>query len=67
MAAQNQPKLLNRYEMNEEECTRFLHGDVLPFHQRGYYAMCWQGYVLGFAKGDGTYLKNKLPKGLRLT
>ena len=67
MAAQDQPKLLNRYEMNEEECARFLHGDVLPFHQRGYYAMCWQGYVLGFAKGDGTYLKNKLPKGLRLT
>ncbi len=67
MAAQNESRLLNRYEMNEEECARFLHGDVIAFHQRGYYAMCWQGHVLGFAKGDGTYLKNKLPKGLRLT
>lgn len=67
MAAVNRDKFLKRYEMNDHECAAFLHGDVIASSLRGYHAMCWQGYVLGFSKGDGTYLKNKFPKGLRLT
>ena len=57
----------NQIDMNEEECRRYLHGEQIERNvSRGWYAMCYHGFVLGGAKGDGRVLKNKYPKSLRL-
>ncbi|MBE6115750.1 MAG: hypothetical protein E7187_02855 [Erysipelotrichaceae bacterium] len=33
---------------------------------RGFTEISYHNHVLGFAKGDGKQLKNRLPKGLRI-
>lgn len=59
--------ILQSYEMNEDECLLFLQGQQLSVSgYKGYTKMLWHGYAVGFAKGDGTVLKNKYPKGLRI-
>ncbi len=43
----------------------YLHGDVVPFKQKGWCLIQAEGYSIGWGKGDGTVLKNHYPKGLR--
>lgn len=44
----------------------FLHGEAVPWDQKGYAAVAIEGVTVGFGKGDGQMLKNHYPKGLRL-
>ena len=43
----------------------YLHGEVLPYSQKGWCLVTVGGFPLGWGKGDGTWLKNHYPKGLR--
>lgn len=53
-------------ELSDEEAVRYLYGEQIEHHaERGWCAVTWHGHVLGGAKSDGTYLKNKYPKQLR--
>ncbi len=55
------------YDMNEEETQRYLKGNLLPVTgYKGYTALTWKHHPIAFAKGDGSVLKNKYPKGMRL-
>ncbi|MBE6128441.1 MAG: NOL1/NOP2/sun family putative RNA methylase [Erysipelotrichaceae bacterium] len=57
----------NCYDMNDEECLRYLHGEQLSVSlMKGWYAMQWKGHTAGGAKCDGRALKNKYPKQYRL-
>lgn len=47
------------------ELPKYLHGETLPGTARGYVVICAGDHSLGWAKGDGTTLKNHYPKGLR--
>ncbi len=67
LAAANQSVLNQRYELKDDEAALYLHGDVLPSELKGYTAVCYKSYPIGFAKGDGRILKNKFPKGLRIS
>ena len=55
------------YEINDrDQLVKYLKGESLNAAGiRGYVAVRYQGKTLGFAKGDGRQLKNRLPKGLR--
>ena len=44
---------------------RYLSGDVLPSDKRGWTLVQADGLSLGWAKGDGSQLKNHYPKALR--
>ena len=44
---------------------KYLHGEVLPGKARGWALVQVDGFSLGWAKGDGTWMKNHYPKGLR--
>jgi len=59
--------LQKRFEITEEVAIAYLHGDTLPCPDdlRGYYAICCQGFQLGFGKASGGQMKNHYPKGLR--
>ena len=52
-------------ETDSEELQRYMHGDVVPSHQKGWCLVQVDGYSLGWGKGDGKVLKNHYPKGLR--
>lgn len=53
--------------LDEEEVLHYYRGNVLLKSVcKGYVALAYQGVVVGFGKSDGTYIKNKYPKGLRL-
>lgn len=57
----------NCYDMNDEECLRYLHGEQLSADTaKGWYAMQWKGHTAGGARSDGRALKNKYPKQYRL-
>ena len=57
----------NKVELSDDEVCRYLRGEVIPrAMDRGWYAVCFKGYVLGGAHSDGKMLKNKYPKALRL-
>ena len=47
------------------ELRRYLAGETLQDTRRGWMPVCVDGYSLGWAKGDGTILKNHYPKALR--
>lgn len=50
-----------------DEMDLFMHGDVVRYVcEKGFVRVCYNGYGFGFGKSDGTQIKNKLPKGLRL-
>ena len=56
-----------RYDMDDKECQAYLKGNLLQVPgYKGYVALTWHNHPIAFAKGDGTVLKNKYPKGLRL-
>ena len=55
------------YQITErDELVRYLKGESLMVSgMKGYVRVTYKGKTLGFAKGDGRQLKNRLPKGLR--
>ena len=54
-----------RAALSEEQALRYLSGDVIPAAERGWCVVTTHGCPLGWAKGDGTVLKNHYPKALR--
>lgn len=67
MAAILDPYRKNVVTINEEECHIYLSGNVLniPCH-KGYVALSYENHIIGFGKSDGSRIKNKYPKGLRV-
>jgi NOL1/NOP2/fmu family ribosome biogenesis protein len=54
-------------ELDLEQADDFMHGRQISLPApKGWRSLCWKGLPLGFGKSDGTVIKNKLPKGLRL-
>ena len=49
----------------DSQTAAYLHGEVLPYDQKGWCLVTVGGVSLGWGKGDGTWLKNHYPKGLR--
>ena len=47
------------------EVAAYMHGDVISSAIRGWCLIRVDGFSLGWAKGDGNFLKNHYPKGLR--
>lgn len=66
MASMHQPSLKHSYEMTLEECEQFLKGHPIAAAQRGFVCMRYKGFPLGFGKGDGNWIKNRYPKGMRM-
>ena len=48
-----------------KELAAYMHGEALPSELRGWCLMLADNYSIGWAKGDGNWLKNHYPKGLR--
>ena len=60
-------KFQNTINLEEEDILRYMRGEQLNLPcKKGWYAVCYHGVVIGGAKSDGTALKNKYPKNLRL-
>ncbi|MEE8807079.1 MAG: NOL1/NOP2/sun family putative RNA methylase [Lactimicrobium sp.] len=58
---------VHKVDLSDDEVCHYLRGEVIPrAMDRGWYAVCFKGYVLGGAHSDGKMLKNKYPKALRL-
>ena len=53
------------FSAESDEITRYLHGEALPAHEKGWQLVKVDGCALGWGKGDGNLLKNHYPKGLR--
>ncbi|OCN05511.1 RNA methyltransferase [Erysipelotrichaceae bacterium MTC7] len=67
MSALLQPKFKHKVELDETELHTYIAGDVLNKQvEKGYVALCYQGFIIGFGKSDGKQIKNKYPKGLRV-
>ena len=47
------------------EIRAYMHGEVLPSEKKGWCLVKAGTYSIGWAKGDGSVLKNHYPKGLR--
>lgn len=54
-----------RLPFDSPELAAYLRGETVPGNRKGYCVVCAENYTLGWAKGDGTTLKNHYPKGLR--
>ena len=53
-------------DLNEEEAAIFMSGNsVMVSGIRGFTAITYKNHPIGFGKGDGRQIKNRLPKGLR--
>ena len=53
------------FSPESQELEAYLHGDVIPGSQKGWCLVKAGDYSIGWAKGDGNWLKNHYPKGLR--
>jgi NOL1/NOP2/fmu family ribosome biogenesis protein len=53
------------FPAESDQIKAYLHGDVVPHSRRGWCRVAVDGFGIGWAKGDGTVLKNHYPKGLR--
>lgn len=54
-------------EIDEQECTIYLQGNILNKPcEKGYVALSYKNHIIGFGKSDGKVIKNKFPKGLRV-
>ncbi len=53
------------YPADSDELRRYMAGQTLSGAQRGWTLVCCEGLTLGWAKGDGSTLKNHYPKALR--
>jgi len=49
---------------DSRELAAYMHGETLPYDQRGWCLVLADNYSIGWAKGDGNCLKNHYPKGL---
>lgn len=57
---------LRRCELDDEQATAFLRGEVVPSDgEKGWALALWRGMPLGWGKRSDGALKNHLPKGLR--
>jgi NOL1/NOP2/fmu family ribosome biogenesis protein len=58
-----------KYDITDRDrLVKYMKGESIDVSgYRGYVAISYKGKTLGFAKGDGRQLKNRLPKGLRNT
>ena len=50
---------------DDPRVTAYMAGNVIPWEGRGWHLVQTDGFGLGWGKGDGTWLKNHYPKGLR--
>lgn len=67
MSAKHLPLLKYKVILDEEEVKIYLQGNVLnKVVDKGYVALMYKGFVIGFGKSDGKQIKNKYPKGLRV-
>lgn len=58
----------HKIDVNISDMDKFMHGLELDTPcSKGYTAVCMNGIPFGFGKSDGKHIKNKIPKGLRLT
>ena len=48
-----------------EEIKAYLHGEAIPATGKGWHLVCVDGFGIGWGKGDGNWMKNHYPKGLR--
>ena len=54
-------------DLSDDEVMLFLKGQTISKKcEKGYYAVNYRNYVIGFIKSDGNILKNKYPKAYRL-
>ncbi|MBO5109111.1 MAG: RsmB/NOP family class I SAM-dependent RNA methyltransferase [Clostridia bacterium] len=53
------------FPSDSDAIRRYMHGDVVPSPKKGWCLVLADQISLGWAKGDGTVLKNHYPKGLR--
>ena len=53
------------YAPDSPEIADYLHGNVVPSQKKGWCLVTAGGHSIGWAKGDGTVLKNHYPKALR--
>ena len=56
----------NIAEYSIDDANKYLCGEVLQCVLRGWCAVEYNGFVLGWGKSDGQTLKNHYPKGLRI-
>ena len=54
------------YDKNDISVYKYLKGETLDCDIKGYCVIACDGLPLGWGKGSGGILKNKLPKGLRI-
>ena len=58
---------LNIISLNNDEIHSFLRGEAIKYNiEKGIYPVGFNHHIIGYCKSDGTYLKNKFPKGLRI-
>ena len=53
------------FPADSPEIKAYLHGEALPCEKKGWQLVCVDDYGIGWGKGDGNWLKNHYPKGLR--
>ena len=60
-------EMSKKWTIQPDQAAAYLHGDTLscPESLRGYYAIDYCGYQLGFGKASCGQMKNHYPKGLR--
>ncbi|MBR3128039.1 MAG: NOL1/NOP2/sun family putative RNA methylase [Solobacterium sp.] len=56
----------HRFELDDRAMEKYMRGESIPYHgEKGWFALLWHGYPVGHGRGDGSQIKNKLPKALR--
>lgn len=61
------PFLLHKVTLDDQQVNDFLRGHPINLaYPKGYVALCYKDYVIGYGKSDGMVIKNKYPKGMRL-
>lgn len=56
----------NTTALSDEELLKYLHGDVVLCSAKGWTCVLYNGFPIGWGKGDGVTLKNHFPKKLRI-
>ncbi len=53
-------------ELSDAQAEKYYAGETLPIEgEKGYAALLWRGFPLGWGKSDGGQIKNRLPKYLK--
>ncbi len=67
VACKHQDLLKYKQPLDEQQLLSYLQGNPISIaYRKGYVALCYHDYVIGFGKSDGMMIKNKYPKGMRL-